>query len=210
MDSPMPDAAPRPRLPGRPRDAAIDEIVLRAAFELFLERGAEGATIDDVAKRTGVARATIYRRWKSREDLLLAALRALKQPPAGDPDAIARMSLEDLIRHIQEVLVEALLRPEVPTLIARLIGAQLAFPQLVRSYREQFVEPAWQAILRVIAREQESGSLRCAPDPELLRDLLTGALIHRILMRTAAPEEKKERQWVEALMSHIGLVTRRQ
>jgi AcrR family transcriptional regulator len=86
----MPDAAARTRVPGRPRDAAIDEIVLRAAFELFLERGAEGATIDDVAKRTGVARATIYRRWKSR-DLLLAALRALKQPPAGDPDAIAQM-----------------------------------------------------------------------------------------------------------------------
>jgi AcrR family transcriptional regulator len=209
MDLVMPDAAPRPRLPGRPRDAAIDEVVLRAAFELFLERGAEGATIDDIAKRTGVARATIYRRWKSREDLLVAALRTLKRPAAGDPDAIAQMPLEDLIRHIQEVLVESLLRPEVPTLVARLIGAQFAYPQLVRSYREQFVEPAWRAVLGVIMKGRESGSLRGAPDPELLRDLLTGALIHRIVMRTDAPEEKKEREWVEALMSHLGLVTRR-
>jgi len=204
----MPDVAPRPRVPGRPRDAAIDEIVLRAAFKLFLERGAEGATIDDIAKRTGIARAAIYRRWKSREDLLLAALRAQKQPPAGDPDAIAHMPLEDLIRHIQENLVEALLRPEVPTPVARLIGSQLAYPQLVRSYREQFVEPARQAVLRVITKGRESGSLRWTPDPELLRDRLGGAVIHRIVMRTAAPEEKRERQWVEALMSHIGLVTR--
>lgn len=51
--------------------------------------------------------------------------------------------------------------------------------------------------------------MRPTPDPDLLRDLLTGALIHRIVMRTAAPEEKKERRWVEALMSHLGLVTRR-
>ena len=57
------------------------------------------------------------------------------------------------------------------------------------------------------------GGRAARSDPRLIRTFsghsITGALIHRIVMRTAAPEEKKERRWVEALMSHLGLVTRR-
>ena len=70
------------RSPGRPRDAAIDEQVLRATLDLLVERGLESTTIQAVSDRTGIARATIYLRWPGRTALILAALRwAIDRPP---------------------------------------------------------------------------------------------------------------------------------
>ena len=60
------------RPPGRPRDAAIDELVLRATLDLLAERGMEATTIQAVSDRTGIARATIYLRWPGRSALILA------------------------------------------------------------------------------------------------------------------------------------------
>ncbi len=52
---------------GRPRDAAADKAILRAALELFIEHGIEGASFEQIARRAGVARTTVYRRWSGRE-----------------------------------------------------------------------------------------------------------------------------------------------
>ena len=70
------------RPPGRPRDAAIDELVLSATIDLLAERGMEATTIQAVSDRSGIARATIYLRWPGRSALILAALRwAIGRPP---------------------------------------------------------------------------------------------------------------------------------
>jgi AcrR family transcriptional regulator len=58
---------------GRPRDADADERIRHAAAELLLERGVDGTTVDAVPERAGVGKATVYRRWASKEDLALAA-----------------------------------------------------------------------------------------------------------------------------------------
>jgi AcrR family transcriptional regulator len=65
------------RSPGRPRDAAIDEQVLRATLDLLVARGLESTTIQAVSDRTGIARATIYLRWPGRTALLGAMLMRL-------------------------------------------------------------------------------------------------------------------------------------
>ena len=81
----QPDTGPEHidgRSPGRPRDAAIDELVLRATIDLLAERGMEATTIQAVSDRSGIARATIYLRWPGRSALVLAALRwAIGRPP---------------------------------------------------------------------------------------------------------------------------------
>src|SRR6478672_2503349 len=63
---------------GRPRDTDADSRVLRACVELLTELGAEATTMSAVIERSGVARATVYRRWPNREALLIAALREVK------------------------------------------------------------------------------------------------------------------------------------
>ncbi|SCX58622.1 transcriptional regulator, TetR family [Klenkia marina] len=55
---------------GRPRDPALDVAILRAALDLLAEGGLEACALDEVARRAGVGKATIYRRWPSKDDLV--------------------------------------------------------------------------------------------------------------------------------------------
>ena len=68
------------RRPGRPRSEQADQAIIDAALSLFAESGPEGLCIERVAARAGVGKATIYRRWPGKEDLLLDAIAALKAP----------------------------------------------------------------------------------------------------------------------------------
>jgi AcrR family transcriptional regulator len=77
--------------PGRPRDQLVDEAVLRAALELFSEFGIEGASIGQIANRAGVARTTIYRRWSSREDLLVDAIERTRNFPEQLMEGLEKM-----------------------------------------------------------------------------------------------------------------------
>lgn len=71
---------------GRPRDASADARILTAATELILERGFEATTVDEVALRAKVGKATVYRRWARKEDLAVAAMEALYSQTLDQPD----------------------------------------------------------------------------------------------------------------------------
>src|SRR5688572_25806119 len=68
---------PAKRGRGRPRDPETDAKITRAASELLLLRGFDKTTVDEVAARAGVGKATVYRRWPSKEDLAFAAMQSL-------------------------------------------------------------------------------------------------------------------------------------
>jgi AcrR family transcriptional regulator len=70
-------SAPAKRGRGRPRDPETDAKITRAASELLLLRGFDKTTVDEVAARAGVGKATVYRRWPSKEDLAFAAMQSL-------------------------------------------------------------------------------------------------------------------------------------
>jgi AcrR family transcriptional regulator len=80
------DQAPVRRGRGRPRDPGTDERITAAAAELLLERGFDRTTVDDVAARAGVGKATVYRRWPSKEDLAVAAMETLYVTEMPEPD----------------------------------------------------------------------------------------------------------------------------
>jgi AcrR family transcriptional regulator len=71
---------------GRPRDPETDERITAAAAELMLQRGFDRTTVDDVAARAGVGKATVYRRWPSKEDLAVAAMESLYSTEMPEPD----------------------------------------------------------------------------------------------------------------------------
>src|SRR5579859_6951062 len=75
------------RRPGRPRSEQAEQAIIEATLDLFAEQGFEGVCVEAVAARAGVGKATIYRRWPNKEELLLAAFGSLKSPfpePAGE------------------------------------------------------------------------------------------------------------------------------
>jgi AcrR family transcriptional regulator len=190
---------------GRPRDPALDTVLLRTALELFLEQGIEGVNFEQLARRSGIARASIYRRWRSREELLSAALQSTREAEAQSPAIIAAMTPHTLVRYLADMLTNFLTKPDSRTMLVRLIGTIPSHPSLMTTYRERFAEPVWRAIFTAFERARAEGALADAPPPEMLRSLLLGPVYYRSMMRTDAPKRARERRWVENLMTRIGL-----
>src|SRR5579859_936905 len=96
-----PPAGERPRHPGRPRSEAADRAILAAALDALVEEGFESMTIEGVACRARVGKATIYRRWASKLDLVLEAVNSrtcahITVPDTGDIRADVLSMLEEL------------------------------------------------------------------------------------------------------------------
>src|SRR6516162_11107754 len=88
---------------GRPRNPAVDQAVLRAALELFIEHGVPGASIERIAKRAGVAKTSIYRRWSSREALLAQAIEVFTNATGYTVDLVERTPPQDFVRLLVDV-----------------------------------------------------------------------------------------------------------
>ena len=173
-------AATRPapatgRKPGRPRSERAEQAIIQAALELFAEKGPDGLCVEAVAARAGVGKATVYRRWKNKEDLLLAALGSLKSP-LPDPDTGS--ARDDLI-----VLATVMARDGVDPARQRqytlLLGEGAKYPKLMTRYAETVVEPRREVIRSVLRRGIATGQLRADLDVEIVLLTLTGAAMSR-------------------------------
>jgi AcrR family transcriptional regulator len=171
------------RHPGRPRDPDTDDAILGAAVELLAESGLRKTTIAAVAERAGVARATIYLRWSSRDKLIAAAARhALGRAPFS----LTRDLATDIRRGGQDAQ-EVLGRP----------GFLAIFPEIVRALMAEESEMSYDDIApnrRVLAREYQqlcvAAGFRSDVAPTIAFDLLIGSQINHILAtgRPATPE----------------------
>jgi len=166
---------------GRPRDPAVDQAILRAALELFIEHGIAGASIEKIAKQAGVAKTSIYRRWTSREALLAQAIEVARNATGYTTDLLERTSPRDFITLMIEAC-EVFAKPEFRKLMVRLIGSASDYPKLLQVYRETYYLPRRLAFLRALERAQTAGLLAKNIDLETLADMLIGALLHRLLM----------------------------
>jgi AcrR family transcriptional regulator len=179
---------------------------LRAAFTLFIEHGIAGASIERIARRAGVGKASIYRRWTSRDALLAQAIEASRNENAAgySIDAVERASPRDFLRLLLGV-GEVLARPEMRRLMTRLIGTVPDHPHLLEVYRETYFAPRRRAIVGALRRVMAAGALPAETDLDLLVDMLAGALIYRVLF---APERddtpEKIRAYVLRLIGAAG------
>jgi AcrR family transcriptional regulator len=166
---------------GRPRSEAADQAILRAAFKVFIERGAERSSIEEIADHAGVARTTLYRRWSSKEALIakaIAAARGEEERRAADRARFTK-SPEPLM----EALANVVTRPEYQRLAARLIGSVPDCPELMETYWNSYLLPRRSAMLKVIEAARDQGIVREDCDPDLLLDLVSGAVVHHLLIR---------------------------
>ncbi|UJW32136.1 TetR/AcrR family transcriptional regulator [Saccharothrix sp. AJ9571] len=153
---------------GRPRSKEADAAILAAGLELFLERGAEAFSIEQVAKRAGVTRATVYRRFPDKTRLLLATIESAYGGPPRKPE------IRDL-EHLLTAWAQVLADPAQRRLLRRLYGAIEDYPELAAAYQSQFGEARDDARLAVLEQARERGQLPEDTDPAILLDLLTGA-----------------------------------
>lgn len=161
------------RRQGRPRDPAADEAIIAAVLGEIEDSGFAGFSVEAVAARAGVGKATIYRRWPTREDLLIAAAdrvmtdHALPDTGTLEGDLVEWFSGKyqakrdaPSARLLGQVIVEARVNPELTTLMKR------------------FHEKRRATLSHVVERAKARGEIDSI-DTGLLLDLISGALLHR-------------------------------
>ena len=159
----------------------IDQAILRAALELFIEQGIVGASIERIAKRAGVAKTSVYRRWSSREALLAQAIEVARNATGYTVDLVERTPPQDFVKLLIEAC-EVVGKPEIRKLMTRLIGSIPDSPKLMEVYRETYYLPRRQAFGRALERVQAAGLLAKNIDVEALADMIIGAVMHRLIM----------------------------
>ena len=180
MDTPINSHNPG-NAAGRPRSPVVDQAILRAALELFIEHGVAGASIEKIAKRAGVGKTSIYRRWSSREALLAQAIEAFRNATGYTTELLDRTLPGDIVKLLIDAC-EVIARPEIRKLMARLIGSVPDSPMLIEVYRDTYYLPRRLAFVRALERVQAAGLLAKDMDLETLADILSGALMYHLLM----------------------------
>jgi AcrR family transcriptional regulator len=194
------DAVPAPRRPGRPRSEQADQAILAATLEEFARCGPGGLGIEQVAARAGVGKATIYRRWPTKEDLLLEAIGRLVTPLPQPQGRSVRSDLTALV----EALCKEAADPRRARQFALLHGDGLQFPRLLARYNELVMEPRRELIRSVLRRGVATGELREEADVDAATALLTGAVLARAGAPRDATHAKYARRVVEELLRGLA------
>lgn len=173
--APAPDGTEcRPR-PGRPRSEECDRAIEAAALELLAEDGFGRMSMEGIAARAGVGKATIYRRWDTKEELLVDAvtrgcLDHLVTPDTGSLRA-------DLLELFGAVL--ARFQRDGPVMLA-FAAEQGRHPELAETFRRTFLAERRRVTRQIITRGVERGELAPGADIELLADVAPALFWHRL------------------------------
>ncbi|WP_327581525.1 TetR/AcrR family transcriptional regulator [Nonomuraea sp. NBC_00507] len=198
------------RTRGRPRDPEADDAIMRAALELFVERGLEGANIEQIAKRAGVAKVTVYRRWSSKEELLIQAIeRARTLVPENDiwatTDTVAPPVDERLVDSWAHTLGDGRFR----AILAQLIGSSVTQPSLLAAYREQYIQPRRRLIHAALERTRVGDRPATDADLDTVIDMVVGAAMYRMLIDPdASADPAATRQYLEAVLQQADRLLR--
>jgi AcrR family transcriptional regulator len=173
------------------------EAILDATRELLAEVGVRGLTIEGVAARAGVAKTTIYRRWRSKDELALALLIDMVEQFVAVPE------LEDTRAELVAFVAGAV-RILGSTLMGRvmqgLVSDLAADPELARAFRARVVATRIAEVHRLVERGIERGDLRPDCDRELLHELLFGPVYYRLMLSGAPLEEGLAERIVDAVL----------
>ena len=194
--APRPTAsAPTARPIGRPRSGTADRAILDAALDLLSEAGVGGLTMSAVVSRSRVARATVYRRYPTREALLSAALAQVKgrEPFVLSGDLTA--DIATAARWTSAVLAEPRFRRLLPLLVAEALrGPSVAAEVIDR------VAPNHGGIAAEYAPLAGGAGFRTDIDPALVADLLLGSLLMRLLSTGAPPDDAAVGQLADVVL----------
>lgn len=189
------------RRPGRPRSEQADRAIMTAALELFADSGPAGLCIEQVAAKAGVGKATIYRRWPGKEDMLLDGLPLLA---SALPVPQGKSVRADLIALLDACCKEAA-DPRRRRLIALLQGEGLQYPRLKAKYLETVIQPRREAFRAVLRRGVATGELRENTDIEAAMYLLNGAVVAGVPgMHADLVDSRYARRVVEELLRGLG------
>ena len=174
----MPESARGGAGRGRPRSAETDRSIRDAALELLRTQGPGAVNIDAVAARSRVARTTIYRRYRSRDELMSAILDQLVEVVVPGPTLPVPDKLRWVLDRVVEVLEHGIGRGGIAAVLTR------SDPAFTDALRERLAAQLG-ALTRAVDADVEAGELRPDVDPDTLVGLLFGACLSEMLLHGA-------------------------
>ncbi|MCV7424469.1 TetR/AcrR family transcriptional regulator [Mycobacterium yunnanensis] len=188
---------------GRPVSTQARRAVLDAAVGLLDERGVAGFTVDEVARRSGVSKATIYKHWTNGFDLAASAygdIATTAVPVKDSGDAVR--DLTDQVRRLARFYASARGR-----VVAQILGAAPSQDQGTTTLRDAFFSQRRAATAALIRQGQSRGQLRPDLDPELTIDLLFGPVVFRMFNGLGPLNDTEARAVADMGMRAIALST---
>jgi AcrR family transcriptional regulator len=164
----------RPR--GRPRDPSRDEAIIEAAIEVLVRDGYDRLSVEGVAAAAGVGKATVYRRWAHKAELVIDAMATLK--PAidtidtgsleGDTELMVAASCSPTSQRLQQVMVS-------------ICSALPREPELLEAFKTRFTEPRIALITEMLLRARTRGELGPDVDVAMAASLVPSLMLQRAL-----------------------------
>ena len=180
---------------GRPRDVDVDQRILASAFRQLVQVGYAGLSIESVAADAGVAKTTIYRRYPTKRDLVIAALRESTPFPMPALDLPAREALEAFVRGAIAMLIES----GAFRVLGSLLVEDQRHPGLLDVFRERVLFPRRAMVEAIIQRGIERGELRADVDPLIVIEMIAGAVFaHHVILGLGGDEA-----WIASLVDHV-------
>ena len=199
----MTDAAEETRPRGRPRSETAQTAILSAAIALLLDEGLHAMSMDDVAERAGVSKATIYRWWPSKELLALDALSTEWVTPTAAKRGDTGSLRGDLLVYLRPWIRQLNDKP-YGRVIAGLVAQAQTDPEFAKLYHEHFVLPRREATRLLFLRAIDRGEIRRDTDLEVSLDLLYGPIYHRMLHLHAPLNDRFTKDVVDAVMKAVS------
>ena len=183
---------------GRPRDPGVDEAVSHAVFKVLAECGMSGFTVEKVATAAGVGKATVYRRWPSRVDLLQEIWQHVHddfpKPDTGD----LRKDLKIFVGTMAEFVSD----PDRRLAISHLVAAAKVDPELGKRF-ESFKRQRVEALRRVVLQAKKRGELRPGLDTDVVVEMIVAGIFFRILVAGGELNQRFADQCVDIVIDGI-------
>lgn len=199
----MPTIRQETRGAGRPRSQRVDRAILAATLASLAEEGWSRLSMEGVARRAGVGKAAIYRRWKSREQVLTAAVAGMvseiRIPDRGSIE-------EDLLELMRQAV--RLYRGDPGRIMPGLVAAMAEHESVARAVREGFLAPRRRALGQVLERAVARGEVPGDVDREIVLDFLGGPLFYRLLVTGGPIDDALARGTVDVMLRGLGRAKR--
>ena len=182
-----------------PRIERTRTVVMRTAIDIVAERGFQGASIDAIAQRSGVARSTIYRHWPDKSDLLLEAIGAA----VGDVTALTVGVLRTDLIAIATHLAEMLAAEPMGSVVASVVLESRREPAL-DDLRRRLISQRQQLAREVIAEAIDRGELDASTDSDAMAFDLAAPIFFRSMVIRAPLDSEWVGRHVDRVLAQHG------
>jgi AcrR family transcriptional regulator len=189
---------------GRPRDPDLDGAILDATIDLLAEEGFARMSIEQVATHAGVGKPTIYRRWPSKVELVIAAL----SRPRAEHTASRDGTVRERLTYLLEELCRSIRREPAKGVLAALVAEIPRDRELASAVREVFLAKRRDSLYALLREGMAGGELRVDLDLELASDALVGPIMVRALLTGGRITPALGATLVDAFYDGWGTATR--